>query len=216
MSYGSRSVQSADYSTKHLINDAMFEPQHTNNAYIHFDLSKLKSIYGKELAAAESDYTAGAATGGNKGSSFKYDATNILRIALDTFDMPGQTNETIVIRVVNDTIKFAGGTTYNDIDVSLTDWLGADSEYLVASWDGLRYNPRTHKMGRAYQYKLDGWIVQYSPDGTLKRNWKLVGCFIDNVKYGSYRRSESGSERKISFTLHIDQAYPYKRIGDDQ
>lgn len=194
------SIDSRNYSVDHIIDDRAFEPQRTNHAYVQFEFpSDFVDIHGRKLAALDKEETAGINPS---------DPNLILRLALTSNGMPNQGSEVIAIRKGNEVVKFAGGVSYEDIDMQVTDFIGLDVENLISAWDGLRYNPVTGQINRAYRYKRNGSIVQYSPDGELIRSWTLKGAWINNVKYGDYNRGETGSEREISFTLHVDKAYP--------
>ena len=192
-------VNQEDYSIDHMIGDRAFEPQRLSQSYIQFDLSDLVDIYGNSLSALTST---------NLGS---YNPTTLLRLALTSHGMPNQSSELISIRKGNEVIKFAGGVNFDDIDIAVTDWIGADMENLISAWDALRYNPVTGKVNPQSKYKKTGHIVQYSPDGEIVRSWVLKGAWIDSVKYGDYDRSAASGTREISFVLHVDKAYPEYR-----
>lgn len=201
------SITSEDVSIDHMIDDAAFEPQRTNHSYIYFDLSDITTdIHGDRLQFR----TASSLAGGKDDNT--YPASKLLRLALTSHGMPQQGSDSVVqVRKGNEVIKFASGVSYEDINISVTDWLGADMEMLISAWDALRYNPVTGFINPAVMYKKTGTIVQYSPDGNIIRSWTLKGAWIDNVDYGDYDRSSSGDAREISFTLHIDKAYPEVR-----
>lgn len=195
-------IRLQDVSIDHMIQDRAFEPQRTANSYLDIDLSDVVSdIHGRELRPiTDTNLT-------------DYSVNTMLRLALESHGMPNQSSELITIRKGNEAIKFAGGVTYDDIDVVVTDFIGADVENLISAWDAKRYNPVTGMMFPAVNYKRRGTIVQYSPDGEITRTWTLLGCWLNSVKYGDYNRSEAASERKISFTIHIDKAYPDVRVA---
>lgn len=193
-------INLSDVSIDHMIDDRAFEPQRTNHAYIQFDLSDLVDIHGRPVRAL---------TPTNMPT---YNATTLLRLALTSSGMPSESSEVVSIRKGNEVIKFAGAVTYNDIDITVTDWIGADMENLISAWSGLRYNPVTGMINPAHVYKKTGHIIQYSPDGEIIRSWVLKGAWVNSVNYGSYDRSSTGGERSISFTIHVDKAYPEVRV----
>ena len=195
-------VKAEDYSIDHMIDDDAFEIQRVAHSYIQFELSDLtRDIHDRPL---------GMIDGGKKVS---FDVNNILRIALVSHGMPNQSSEVISIRKGNEVIKFAGGVSYEDIDVAVTDFVGADVERIISAWDALRYNPRTGMINKATKYKRTGHIIQYSVDGSIIRSWLLKGAWVNSVKYGEYDRSNATGERNISFTIHVDKAYPEIREG---
>jgi len=207
--YSQYNAADYDYSINHLIDDRAFEPQRTNHSYIQFNFpSDLRDIHGNKLKEL---YDNNAPQSSNNGLN-KNDPNTILRLSLTSHGMPNQSSENIQIRKGNEVISFAGGVSYDNIDIRVTDWVGVDTENMIAAWDALRYNPKTGVINPAYRYKMNGNIVQYSSDGAIVRSWTLKGAWIDQVKYGEYNRSEAGSEREISFTCHIDKAYPDPRI----
>lgn len=191
-------VNKSDVSIDHLIDNGLFEPQRVAHSYltVEFGEKGLVDIHGRQLGAA-GDITEG----------IEFTPDNLLRLSLSSHGMPNHSGEVIKIRKGNEEIKFNGQETFEDIDISWTDWIGADIENVVSAWDGLRYNPVTGFSHPAKNYKKYGTIVQYSPDGKIVRTWKLMGIWLNAVKFGEYNRSNN-DHREISATIHVDKAYP--------
>lgn len=198
-------VGAENYSINHLISDTAayraFEPQRTSNAYFEIELDgiELVDLYGDPLAPIPPSAVS------------NYGLNTLLRVSLESMGMPNNSSEVLSIRKGNEVVKYAGGVTFENIELTVTDWIGADMERLISAWDGMRYNPFTGILNPSYKYKRTGTIVQYSPDGEITRTWTCLGCWINNVRYGEYNRTNAATERKITFTVHVDKAYPDRR-----
>lgn len=165
--------------------DYDFEPQRGNNFEVQFTgLSSLVTVH--------------------KGVSIA-DASDTIRLACAGSGTPGFSVETLKIRRGNAEVKFAGQVSYEDTEIKLNDFIGKDTEKVINAWQGLVYNPTTQNIGRASDYKKVGYLVEYSPDHRIVRQWQLSGCWLSKVGYGDYASDNSGN-RQITATLVYDYA----------
>lgn len=172
----------------HMIGQDAWEPQRTNNFEIRFpNLPQLYSIdQGIAMPANASDY-----------------------LTLSTRSVGGiNTNiSSINISYGNNTIKFAGKPEYNDITINFRDFIGIQTERILMAWSKLVYNPATEKVGRASIYKQQGYLLEFAPDGTNVKTWKLEGAWPGSVQFSDYSNDDN-SVREATVTFYVDVAIP--------
>lgn len=176
----------------HMVNfkEYEFEPQHGNNFEVQFTgLDKLVTQ--------------------KKGVSIK-EASKTITLACAGSGTPGFTVEQLKIRRGNAEVKFAGQVTFDDTDIKLNDFIGRDTEKVINAWHALVYNPKTQNIGKASDYKKTGYLIEYSPDHAIVRQWELTGCWLSKVSYGEFA-SDNSSQRQITATL----VYDYAELLDD-
>lgn len=124
------------------------------------------------------------------------------------------TNEEITISHGNAKVKFPGQATFEGGELVVVDFIGADIEKQVHEWQRAVYDPQTDKIGWAADYKKNGILTEYSPDGSVTREWKIMGIFPTAVNYGEH--TYDGSDKKqISLTLSYDKCV-MTRCGEVQ
>jgi hypothetical protein len=172
----------------HMIGNDNWEPQRTNNFEIH--------IYGlNSLISAD------------KGLKMPSNSGQYLTLATKSVGDLGIDISPIAVDYGNNAINFAGKPSYNSISITFNDYVGLETERIIAAWHRLVYDPKTQKIGRASVYKKSAHLLEFSPDGAFRKCWELKGCFPTSVSYGGYDQS-GGSVREISVTLSIDYALP--------
>lgn len=172
----------------HMIGQDAWEPQRTNNFEIRFpNLPQLYSI--------------------DQGIAMPSNASDIL--TLSTQSVGGLTTNIPAINVSygNNTIKFAGKPEYTDISIVYRDFIGMQTERILMAWSKLVYNPATEKVGRASIYKQNGYLLEFSPDGTNLKTWQLQGAWPGNVSFGDYSNDDN-SVRTATVTFNVDVAIP--------
>lgn len=172
----------------HMIGQDAWEPQRTNNFEIRFpNLPQLYSIdQGIAMPSNASDY-----------------------LTLSTQSVGGITTNISALDVSygNNTIKFAGKPEYPDISITFRDFIGIQTERILMAWSKLVYNPATEKVGRASIYKQQGYLLEFAPDGTNVKTWKLEGAWPGDISFDEY--SNDGNDiRKVQVTFHVDVAIP--------
>ena len=130
-----------------------------------------------------------------------------IELALDSISLPTVSTNPIELSYGNSNVKVAGNATFDDVSVTVKDFIEVDVENILWKWRKSVYDPETDKVGWVSQYKKDGTIYQYGPDGTAIRSWVIVGCWPTNLDLGelSYDASD---KKSISMALSIDRAYP--------
>lgn len=174
---------------QHMVGKDLYEPQRTNNFEIQFpELENLKNL--------QSD--------GTYGRTFN-NAGNKITLSVKSVGSLNQSVDSMAVHYGNNAIKYAGKPTLNSISISVNDFIGIETERILESWSSLVYNKYTQTVGRASSYKKDAYLLEYAPDGTNVKVWKLEGCWPGSITYGGF--DQQGGQREISFDLNVDFAY---------
>lgn len=131
-----------------------------------------------------------------------------ITLAVDGAFLPSEDSSVQELAYSNTSVKVAGTTTYGSGTLVLKDLIsaGGDIEKILVKWRKAVYDPDTDKVGLAFNYKIDARIVQYAPDGTMERTWKLLGCFPSSVDYGQLQYGSGGAVKTVSVGIQYDKA----------
>ena len=127
-------------------------------------------------------------------------------LSVESIPLPTVSNDPIELAYGNSKVKVAGQATFEDIEIVVKDMIGADMEAKLDAWRRQVYNPETDQVGWAANYKRNGRIHQYAPDGTYDRTWRIVGAWPTNMTPGDMAY-DGGDKKTISMTLSVDKAY---------
>lgn len=174
--------------TYHMVGRDSFEPQRTNNFEVQITgLDSLTSV--------------------DKGTSLASNASELITLSVATYSAPSINISPITVSYGNNKIKFAGLPEFPDSQIVLNDYIGADIEKILTAWQKLAYNPKNQKVGNASVYKKTGYLREFSPDGSICRQWAIFGMWISNLSLGEFNQ-EGGNVRQITCTLQYDYCYP--------
>jgi hypothetical protein len=173
--------------TYHMIADSGYEPQRTNNFEV-----QITGLDG--LTTVKS----GVAIG---------NASQSITLAVASYSAPEINMGKIDVAYGNNKVKFAGVPEFPESSIVLNDYIGNNIESIIMGWFKLVYNPNTQKIGKAINYKKLGYLHEYTPDGSLDREWELHGVWPSSVKLGDFKQ-EGGEIRQITVTLQYDYAIP--------
>ena len=172
----------------HMIDRNEWEPQRTNNFEIVFpNLGDLTSI--------------------DQGIALPGNASDLLTLSVKSVSYPDTNIDKLTINYGNNSINFAGKPSYGDVTIVVNDFIGIQTERILMAWSKRVYNPKTETVGWAVDYKRDGYLMEYSPDGTVVRRTQLRGCFPGTVSPGEFN-NDSNDLREISVTFYVDVAIP--------
>ena len=184
-------VYQAGIGTYHLADDpTLYEPQRSNNFEFVCDLNGIIR----------------AGFQGTESNAVIPNAQEILRFSVSQSSVPHFSQSVISIKRGNTSMKFAGAIEFPEGTVAINDYIGADSKAILMAWQNLSGNVRTEKVGLAADYKRDAYLVEYTPDYQVVRQWVLKGCWISNVSEDAYN-SESNEKRLVTATIQYDRAY---------
>ena len=110
-------------------------------------------------------------------------------------------------------MKAAGIPTFNEGSLVINDFIGADGKSALMAWQNLSYDVRTEKVGRMKDYKKDCYLLEYTPDYQLVRQWLLKGCWVSGITMSEFNQ-EQGEKRTVSATIQYDSAF--MQMPDDE
>ena len=132
-------------------------------------------------------------------------AQEVLRLSVSSAFVPHFTQNAISVRRGNNEIKFDGTPTFGNGQITLNDYIGADTKAVLMAWQHLSYDVYTEKVGLVQDYKKDCYLVEYSPDYQMVRRWILHGCWISNIGEGDFA-SDNNQLHQINVTIEYDRA----------
>ena len=132
---------------------------------------------------------------------------DVFPLAVTSVSLPTTSNDPIELPYGNSKVKVAGQANTEDSSLVMKDFIVADTERKLLAWREQVYDPKTQKLGWAEDYKKNGRLYQYGPDGTVQRVWRLIGCWPTGLESSEF--NYDGSDKKqITMPMAIDQAYP--------
>lgn len=184
-----------------------------DNQFGSYYLSDRKDLYeiqrenNFEFVVSDIDSLLRAGAMGNEENAYITNGQEVLRFSMVGAFLPTFSQEPIVIRRGNSVMKAAGIPTFKDGQITVNDYIGADTKSVLMAWQALSYNVKTEKVGRMSDYKKDCTLIEYTPDYTqIVRTWKLIGCWVQDIDGGQYTM-ESGGKKTITATIVYDTAY---------
>ncbi len=133
------------------------------------------------------------------------DSERLLTLSVVSGALPTESNEVITLNYGNTNIKVAGVFNTEGGTLVVRDFLQKDVEALIDKWRATVYNKSTDGIGFAADYKKQARVVQYAPDGTYERTWKIEGVWPSQVSYGDLSNTD-GNPKEIQITLQYDKA----------
>jgi len=120
--------------------------------------------------------------------------------------IPGSSFEEVTIDFVNMQVFMAGAIRFESFALRVRDFIDAGSRKALWDWYQLVGNPRTGSMGLPNEYKADGNIILFAPNGTAERKWKVEGVWPQAQGWGDLDYS-TVENLMMEFTLRCDRAY---------
>ena len=167
-------------------NPKYFEPQRSNTFLFYVDgLSNKLNIPNNEYAATNAD--------------------DVIQLSVKSSSVPHFTTEKLTINRGNSQMHFAGKSTFGDGKLSVHDYIGAGTKDILLAWQRMVYNPDTEKTGIASDYKMDAYLLEYTPEYQLVRTWIMYGCWISGISESDYDH-DSSENKLIDATIIYDKA----------
>lgn len=131
---------------------------------------------------------------------------DVLTLAVNSFALPKAVTAILESGYLNETRKFAGKTTYEDLAVTFKDAVDKDIAGTLARWHRQVKDPVSGKIGLARDYKKTAYMSVFAPDGSTERRYRLEGVWPQSYDPGEI--DMNGDElMRISITLVIDKFY---------
>ena len=138
------------------------------------------------------------------------DAGTHLRMSTKSIQAPKVSAEPIPLKHGNDTIKVAAAPTFEDLTITVYDTLGVDQLGLIQAWFNKVFDKDTRLMGRVKDYKFNGTLYMYSPDGQTIRAWDLVGIWPKGFGAANDFSFDSSEAQNVTLDLSVD--YYYEKV----
>ena len=135
------------------------------------------------------------------------DVQETLRLAVVRANIPHFSQTPIVERRANSVQKFAGTPEFDEGEITIRDWIGADTKSILMSWQNQSYDVKTDKIGLVSDYQRDCWLIEYTPDWQEVRKWILEGCWISRISEDPYDHGNNTDVRQITATIQYNRAY---------
>ena len=181
---------SPKHGTYHLAdNPNLYEIQRTNNF---------------EFVVMDIDNILRAGMPNTKANKIK-NAQEILRLSVVSAPIPHFSQQPITVYRGNSALKYAGKPEFGNGTVVVNDYIGADTKAILMAWQNLSYNVQTEKVGLVGDYKKDAYLIEYTPDMQIVRQWKLHGCWISSLQESDYS-SDDNANHTINATIEYDRA----------
>jgi hypothetical protein len=128
-----------------------------------------------------------------------------ITLGLESSALPSVAVEEIELHYLNIRRYVAGKAVYDTIPLVLKDMVDVGVASAIKEWHEQVYNPTTHKIGLARDYKKFADLILFGPDGDTERIWNLIGCWPISVNYGTLDMTSS-EKVLIEATLRFDRA----------
>lgn len=146
--------------------------------------------------------------GQNAETNVVQNAAENIRLSVSSSTIPYFSQDVITVRRGNTAVKYAGVINYGSGSISCYDFIGARTKDALMGWQARSGNPLYQTVGQQKDYKMDCYLMEYTPDYTeLVRTWKVEGCWISSMSDNGYGVNNSGS-KEITVTIEFDRAYP--------
>lgn len=130
---------------------------------------------------------------------------DVVTLSLTSFSLPKSNINPIEVMYLNQTRKFAGRVTFEELNVVCNDFVDGNTAKVLADWNYLSHNPVSGKTSFAATYKKNGRAVLYDPSGGSDREWECQGMWITAFDPGDVD-FEGDDRLRITMTIAIDKA----------
>ncbi len=120
--------------------------------------------------------------------------------------IPESSFEKVTIDYVNKQVHMAGKIIVGTTSLRVRDFIDSETRDALWRWYQLTGDPKTGSMGLPADYKRDGTIVLFGPDGSHERLWKMEGLFIESANWGDLDHA-TVDNLVMEATLSVDTAY---------
>lgn len=183
--------------TGHMVRDESWEPQRINNFEV-----VIEGLDTLRLAGTDKDINLGS-------------MAERIMLSVDSFSAPTIEIAQITTHYANNSIKWAGKPDFPNSSLVINDYIGQRVETLLAAWFQAAYNFQNETIGLAKNYKKTAYLIEYAPDGSESRVWRLEGCWLASFQLGDWNQ-QGNEQRKLNATLVYDRVIPDYGITADE
>lgn len=129
-----------------------------------------------------------------------------LTLAVKTCPIPKTVTEQLELSYGNETVFLAGKTKADGTwDVVFRELVKADVVGTLQVWRRAVYNEETRSMGDPSDYKQNGFVIRYNPDGTIRDKIQVEGVFPLSIDLGE-GDYEAGDPVECTVSFSFDRA----------
>lgn len=104
-----------------------------------------------------------------------------------TADRPNIDQNPVTVDYINTDFKIKGKSRWQNITLNLYDPIEINGALLIYNWvRRTHHNSESGVDGMPKDYKRDILLQGVFPDGRPAENWKMYGCFVADVNWGTY------------------------------
>lgn len=133
------------------------------------------------------------------------EGTDVILRGHEQFNLPSESNDEIEVHYLNEKRYIAGKVTFDTTSLTCKDFVTENVMKAIVQWRKRVYDSKTGKIFAASNYKREGTLAIFGPDGGSERKWRLIGAWPQAVNYGSLDMSSSDLLR-IEVTIRFDKA----------
>jgi hypothetical protein len=131
---------------------------------------------------------------------------SVITLSIESFPIPKQRNDAIELQFLNQTRKVAGPGMVDEVELVLKDFVDRETALVMQNWRNAVYDPQSGRLGLARDYKKQGEVHLFSPNGAIERRYKLLGIWPSVVDPGDV--DMTGTDKMImNCTLIIDKFF---------
>ena len=181
-----------DIGTYHMTdNPALYEPHRSNT--FQFIVTGVNRLLKPGAA-------------GQSANDYITDAQDVLRLSVQTANIPDPNIGVMSVRRGNSIMKAAGLPSFDDGQITLNEYEGTDAANVLYAWKQLAYNQEADTTGKMSVYKKDCYLVEYNVDFTeVVRQYLLKGCWVSSIQRQAVSKEQEGM-RVITATIPFDTA----------
>lgn len=130
---------------------------------------------------------------------------SFLQIAGISVKIPNTSNPPMPVPHLNEDRKYAGKAVYEDIQVTLIDYIDVDVAIQLQNWRQKVSNPNNGKIGWKRTYAGNGFVYLFGPNGQGLRSWEVIGIWPSAMDPGQIDQS-GGDTIKVNITFAVDKS----------
>ena len=133
--------------------------------------------------------------------------SDILTLSTESLGQFSKSYQAIEDHYVNESYKFAGKPTYENVSWTIKGYCGLDSQQALVDMDAQVFDAVTEKTGRPSRYMKDAYVLRDSGDGdpNYSRIWKWRGVWLQKLSFGDHDYKASDIV-KFNCTLVVSRA----------
>ena len=175
-----------------------FEPQRQNNGLV-FLMGLAEKLKAANFASVATEVS---------------EIETMIALSVDAFPVPKTSNNVIEVPWNNMRIKFAGAMVFDDVELSLKQFIDIEVAKVLSQWRLLVSNPVNGAVGLAKDYKLNGCLVKlYGPDSSYPTYYQMDGVWLSRLDTGDIDMN-SDDYLRMSATLTCDRIIPLVAIDN--